>query len=130
MEAFATLQDMCDLWRPIKPDEQVRVENLLVVVSDLLRAKAKNVGKDLDAMVKSDSTLVNVAKSVTVDIVARNLNTPTDQQPMSQFSESALGYSVSGTYLVPGGGLYIKKEELAKLGLKKQRFGVINFYGN
>ena len=47
MEAFATLQDMCDLWRPIKPDEQVRVENLLVVVSDLLRAKAKNVGKDL-----------------------------------------------------------------------------------
>lgn len=130
MEAFATLQDMCDLWRPIKPEEQVRVENLLVVVSDLLRAKAKNVGKDLDAMVKSDSTLVNVAKSVTVDIVARNLNTPTDQQPMSQFSESALGYSVSGTYLVPGGGLYIKKEELAKLGLKKQRFGVINFYGD
>ena len=130
MEAFATLQDMCDLWRPIKPDEQVRVENLLVVVSDLLRAKAKNVGKDLDAMVKSDSTLVSVAKSVTVDIVARNLNTPTDQQPMSQFSESALGYSVSGTYLVPGGGLYIKKEELAKLGLKKQRFGVINFYGD
>ena len=130
MEAFATLQDMCDLWRPIKPDEQVRVENLLVVVSDLLRAKAKNVGKDLDAMVKSDSTLANVAKSVTVDIVARNLNTPTDQQPMSQFSESALGYSVSGTYLVPGGGLYIKKEELAKLGLKKQRFGVINFYGD
>lgn len=130
MEAFATLQDMCDLWRPIKPDEQVRVDNLLVVVSDLLRAKAKNVGKDLDAMVKSDSTLVNVAKSVTVDIVARNLNTPTDQQPMSQFSESALGYSVSGTYLVPGGGLYIKKEELAKLGLKKQRFGVINFYGD
>ena len=71
-----------------------------------------------------------MAKSVTVDIVARNLNTPTDQQPMSQFSESALGYSVSGTYLVPGGGLYIKKEELAKLGLKKQRFGVINFYGD
>lgn len=130
MEAFATLQDMCDLWRPIKPEEQVRVENLLVVVSDLLRAKAKNVGKDLDSMIKSDSTLVNVAKSVTVDIVARNLNTPTDQQPMSQFSESALGYSVSGTYLVPGGGLYIKKEELAKLGLKKQRFGVINFYGD
>ena len=130
MEAFATLQDMCDLWRPIKPEEQVRVENLLVVVSDLLRAKAKNVGKDLDSMIKSDSTLSNVAKSVTVDIVARNLNTPTDQQPMSQFSESALGYSVSGTYLVPGGGLYIKKEELAKLGLKKQRFGVINFYGD
>lgn len=130
MTAFATLQDMCDLWRQIKPDEQVRVENLLVVVSDLLRAKAKNVGKDLDAMIKSDSTLVNVVKSVTVDIVARNLNTPTDQQPMSQFSESALGYSVSGTYLVPGGGLYIKKEELAKLGLKKQRFGVIDFYGD
>ncbi|MGV7835606.1 Gp19/Gp15/Gp42 family protein, partial [Mycobacterium kansasii] len=44
--------------------------------------------------------------------------------------ESALGYSVSGSYLVPGGGLFIKNSELSRLGLKKQRFGVIDFYGN
>ena len=73
---------------------------------------------------------VSVVKSVTVDIVARTLMTSTDQEPMTQTTESALGYSVSGSYLVPGGGLFIKNSELSRLGLKKQRFGVIDFYGN
>ena len=43
-------------------------------------------------------------------------------------SESALGYTVSGTYLVPGGGLFIKKSELARLGLRRQRIGVREIY--
>lgn len=44
---------------------------------------------------------------------------------MTQFSESALGYSASGTFLVPGGGLFIKTSELARLGLRRQKYGVI-----
>jgi hypothetical protein len=48
---------------------------------------------------------------------------------MTQMSESALGYTVSGTYLSPGGGLFIKKTELARLGLRRQRIGVVNLYG-
>lgn len=83
---------------------------------------------DLDAMVAADTNLALVAKSVTVDVVARTLMTSTNQEPMSQYSESALGYSVSGTFLVPGGGLFIKDSELKRLGLKKQRYGVIDFY--
>ena len=67
-------------------------------------------------------------KSVTVDVVARTLMTSTNSEPMSQMSQSALGYSVSGTYLVPGGGLFIKKSELARLGLRRQRMGVIELY--
>jgi hypothetical protein len=55
--------------------------------------------------------------------------TSTNQEPTSQFAQAALGYSVSGTYLVPGGGLFIKKSELARLGLKRQQIGVIDFYG-
>jgi hypothetical protein len=55
--------------------------------------------------------------------------TSTDQEPMTQMSESALGYSFQGSFLVPGGGLFIKKSELARLGLKRQRYGVIDFYG-
>ena len=47
---------------------------------------------------------------------------------MTQYSQSALGYSVSGTYLVPGGGIFIKNTELKILGLKNQRYGVIEFY--
>jgi len=81
-------------------------------------------------MIAKDEFLLEVAKSVTVDVVARALMTSTDQEPMSQMSESALGYSVSGTFLVPGGGLFIKKSELARLGLRRQQIGVIDLYGN
>ena len=55
--------------------------------------------------------------------------TSTDQEPMTQLSQSALGYSQQATFLVPGGGLFIKRSELARLGLRKQRYGVIDFYG-
>ena len=69
-----------------------------------------------------------VVKSVIVDIVARTLMTATSGEPMIQSSESAMGYSWSGTFLVPGGGLFIKNTELARLGLKKQRYGVMDLY--
>lgn len=130
MENFATVQDITDLWRPLKnSDETTRAESLLEVVSDSLREEAKKVGKDLDLMVAERPSYANVVKSVVVDIVARTLMTSTDQEPMTQTTESALGYSWSGSFLVPGGGLFIKKTELARLGLRKQRYGVIDFYG-
>lgn len=130
MSDFATIQDIIDLWREMTPKEQKRAEKLLPIVSDSLREEARKVGKDIDAMTKEDPALLNVAKSVTVDVVARTLMTSTNSEPMTQTSESALGYSISGTYLVPGGGLFIKKSELARLGLRRQRYGVIDFYGN
>ena len=71
----------------------------------------------------------HILKSVTVDIVARTLMTSTDQEPVIQGTESALGYSQSFSYLVPGGGLFIKNSELNRLGLRRQRYGVIDFYG-
>jgi hypothetical protein len=130
MENFATVQDITNLWRPLKnADETTRAESLLEVVSDNLREEAKKVGRDLDIMVAESPSYANVVKSVTVDIVARTLMTSTDQEPMTQATESALGYSWSGSFLVPGGGLFIKKTELARLGLRKQRYGVIDFYG-
>jgi hypothetical protein len=126
---FATIQDVTDLWRPLKNDEIIRAESLLEVVSDSLRVEATKVGKDLDKMVADSPTYATVVKSVTVDIVARTLLTSTENEPMTQTSESALGYSWSGSYLVPGGGLFIKNSELSRLGLRKQRYGVIDFYG-
>lgn len=128
MPNFATIEDMEKLWRVLKTDERPRAEELLTVVSDSLRYEAYKVGKDLNSMIQSQPSLQSVAKSVTVDVVARALMTSTDQEPMSQVSESALGYSVSGTYLVPGGGLFIKKAELSRLGLRRQKYGVIDFY--
>lgn len=110
------------------PAEQARAEELLELVSASLRYEAKKVGKDLDLMISEDDDLGVVAKSVTVDVVARTLMTSTDSEPMTQTAESALGYSISGTYLVPGGGLFIKKSELARLGLRRQRYGTMKPY--
>ncbi|MBR2211927.1 MAG: phage Gp19/Gp15/Gp42 family protein [Fibrobacter sp.] len=128
-ELYATKSDIIALWRPMTQAESDRADELLPVVCSSLREEARKVGKDLDAMIAEDDDLAEVAKSVTVDVVARTLMTSTNQEPMSQFAESALGYSSSGTFLVPGGGLFIKRSELARLGLKRQRIGVIDFYG-
>lgn len=125
---YATLEDLTGLWRPLSSEETERAQELLGVVSDSLRQEASKVGKDLDQMIAESPYLATVAKSVTIDVVARTLMTSTDTEPMTQYSQSALGYSVSGSYLVPGGGLFIKKSELARLGLRRQRYGVIDFY--
>lgn len=129
MTPFATTSDLEALWRPLKFDEEDRAKALLDVVSNSLRHEAQKVGKDLDSMTSESPVFASVVKSVTVDVVARTLMTSTDQEPMTQYSESALGYSVSGSYLVPGGGLFIKDSELKRLGLKKQRFGARDIYG-
>ncbi len=127
MAPFATLEDVNILWRTVKDSEKDKVVALLDIVSDSLRVEAKKVNKDLDVMVAADPHLCSVAKSVTVDVVARGMMTATDSEPMTQMSQSGMGYSFSGTYLVPGGGLFIKKSELARLGLKRQRIGGIDY---
>ncbi|WP_348920128.1 phage Gp19/Gp15/Gp42 family protein [Enterococcus rotai] len=130
LQPFATIDDLATLWRTLKADETTRAEELLLVVSDSLRTEADKVGKDLDKMIdEKPPFFANVVKSVTVDIVARTLMTSTNQEPMTQTTESAMGYSWSGSYLVPGGGLFIKNSELNRLGLRRQRYGVIEFYG-
>lgn len=130
MNDYATLEDLELLWRKLTDDEKERAKALLKTVSESLRYEAYKVKKDLDKMIRYDISLKEVAKSVTVDVVARTLMTSTDQEPIEQFSQSALGYSASGTFLVPGGGLFIKKSELARLGLRRQRYGGIELYGN
>lgn len=124
---YASVDDVISLWRPLNSDEVLRTEELIPVVEANLRVKARDVGKDLDKMAEDPSYRL-VLKSVIVDVVARTLMTSTNSEPMTQFSESALGYTYSGSFLVPGGGLFIKRDELSKLGLLKQRYGVIEFY--
>ena len=129
MTAYATVEDLATLWRPLTEAETARAAAVLEVVSASLRTAARQAGRDLDSMIAADPDLAEVARSVAVDVTARTLMTSTDQEPMTQITQSAGGYSTSGTYLVPGGGLYIKKSEWARLGLRRQRIGVIDFYG-
>lgn len=122
------INDIEALWRKLDVDEKKRAEALIPVVEKILRQEAYKVGKDLDKMMEQNEKLVLTEKSVVVDIIARALMTSTNNEPMSQFSQSAGGYVASGTYLVPGGGIFIKNSELARLGLKRQRIGVLDVY--
>lgn len=126
---FATVEDVTVLWREMTQAEQRRAQALLVLVSDSLREEGRKVGEDIDLIAAMNPYYVSVLKSVTVDVVARTLMTATDQEPMTQFSQSAGPYSISGTFLTPGGGLFIKRSELARLGLRRQKMGVLDIYG-
>lgn len=130
MKSFATIDDLQTLWRNLQPTETERARALLDVVSDMLREEAYRYNRNLDKMVQERESFGNVVKSVVVDVVARALMTSTKQEPMTQYSESAMGYSVSGSFLVPGGGIFIKESEKKRLKLTTQRIGVIEPYGN
>ena len=130
---YATKADVIALFRPLTPAEGTRVEALLPLVSDALRFEARKVGKDLDEMIIDGKPgFASTVKLVTVDIVSRVLRQDTESEPMSQASESALGYSWSGTYAIPGGGIAqsIMNNDLKRLGLRRQQIGVIDLVKN
>lgn len=128
---LASVNDVNTIWKPLSNAEQEQVEALLPIVSDSLRQEAKRVGKDLDKMIAKGEILPNVVKSVVVDIISRYLDqlSSDNASTLSQESQSALGYSWSGTYVNTGGGMSILKKDLKRLGLTRQRFGMVDLYG-
>ena len=128
MSAFATLADVQAVTgKTFTTAEQARVESLLGLVSDALRYEAEKVGKDIEDMMAQSASYASVVKLVTIDVVMRAFRQSQDGEPMSQESQSALGYTWSGTYAIPGGGIAgaIMRNDLKRLGLRKQRYGVI-----
>ena len=133
MSAFATLEDVLAITgKDYTADEQDRIEILLPLVSDALRYEAVKVDKDIDEMIDASEAYASVVKLVTVDVVVRVMRQSLEGEAMSQESQSALGYSWSGTYAVPGGGISnaIMRNDLKRLGLKRQRIGVIKLWGS
>ena len=131
MSDFATLTDVITLTgKEYSAEESDRVEALLSLVSDALRMEARAVGKNLDEMVSADTAYASVVKMVTVDVVARVMRQSMDGEPMSQESQSGLGYTWSGTYAIPGGGISgaIMRNDLKRLGLRRQRYGSIDLW--
>lgn len=124
-EPFATVEDIQTLWRPLSAAEQTRADALLPLVSDEIRVIGKGVNVDIDEKIADDLTYGSVVKIVTVDVVSRILRQNTEGDAMTQESQSALGYSWSGTYAVAGGGIAnaILKNDLKKLGLLRQQIG-------
>ena len=131
MASFATLADVLEITGKDYTDEEMnRIETLLGLVSDTLRVYATDIGKDLDEMAAASTAYANVVKLTTVDIVVRAMRQSFDGDPVSQESQSAIGYTWSGTYAIPGGGIAgaIMRNDLKRLGLRRQKYGTIEFY--
>lgn len=70
--------------------------------------------------------LLHIAKTVTVDVVMRELNTPGAQLPTTSYSESAGGISQSFALPNASGRIALWPSDLKSLGLKKQVIGMID----
>ena len=124
-EPFATVEDIQRLYRPLTSAEQERAGALLPLISDEIRVLGRQYGKDIDAKIAIDESYRSVVKIVTVDVTFRTLRQSTEGDAMTQESQSALGYSWSGSYAVAGGGIAnsIMVNDLKKLGLLRQQMG-------
>lgn len=131
MSDFATLEDVAALTGKVYSEsEQARLTALLADISNALRFEAEKVGKDIDEMIVKSQAYASVVKIVTVDVAVRVLRQNLDSEPMTQESQAALGYSWSGTYAIPGGGISgaIMRNDLKRLGLRRQRYGSIDLW--
>ena len=91
---FTTTDDVIRLFRPLSAEEMERAAALIPVVEAYIKIEAEKAGKDLDTLLEDEAYRL-VFISVVVDVVARTLMTSTNKEPMTQESQSALGYSWS-----------------------------------
>lgn len=130
-QSFATLADVIAIsGAAYTAEQQERITTLLPLISDLIRSEGEAVGKNIDEAIVTDTAYSSVVKMVTVDVVTRIMRQSTTGEPMSQESQSALGYSWSGTYAIPGGGaaMSLMNNERKMLGLIRQKWGAMDIW--
>lgn len=129
--AFATVADFMALTGKTLTEAEIeRVKVLLSAVSDLIRNEGKKVGIDVDAAIAVDEPYRSVVRMVTVDVTNRVLRQSQDGEPVSQYSESALGYSFSATSAIAGGGIAMSlmRNEKAILGFSRQKLEGVSMW--
>lgn len=131
MKNYATVDDIIKLGKSLTSSQSATAEILIETASSKLRLIASKHGKNIDTMIDDAETgedYKNVVKSIIVQAVCRALNSLSDSPPVTQESQSALGYSASMTYLNAGQSLYFLRNELKELGLLRQKFGALEVY--
>lgn len=128
MNNYATVSDYLQLYdASISDTSQERLKMLLELASSLLREEAKQRGYNLERMIKKNPDKANVAKLVVLASVRRVMSKEEEEASnLQQFSQSAMGYTFSGTYFNPGDDLYFLKNELSRLGLTRQKVTAIS----
>ena len=129
--AFVTLAELEALTGVRYTDDDLtRVETMLPLVSDLIRVEGRKYGVDVDEKIEAATAYESVVKMITCDVVSRAMRQSKTGDPLSQESQSGLGYSWSGTYAIPSGGvaMSLMNNERKMLGFKRQRYGVMELW--
>ena len=130
MDIYASIEDYEKVYNIIlNNDQQKRLLILIELASSLLREEANKRKINLSSVINSSDDKANVAKMVVLACAHRVMAKDDGQDmPLEQFSQSALGYTFSGTYVNPGDDLYYLKNELKRMGIIKQRYGAMEIY--
>lgn len=130
MDIYASVEDYEKVYNTaLNNDQHKRLLMLIELASSLLREEANKRNMNLSAVISSSDDKANVAKIVVLACVHRVMSKDDDQDmPLEQFSQSALGYTFSGTYVNPGDDLYYLRNELKRMGIIKQRYGAMEIY--
>ena len=126
MSDYATIQDVINLKRSLTSEEQTRAGYLMPIISNLIRVEAQRTGRDYDQMIAETPILADVAKSVTCDVVIREINTPGTQLPATSYSEGAGGVTQSYTLPNSSGAIKLWPSDLKALGLRVQKIDALN----
>lgn len=129
--AYASIEDVAVFGRDLTAQEQEKAAELLETASAKLRITGKRYGIDVDALAAGDEDYALTVKAIIARAVLRSLDCSADSAPPAvQASQSAMGYSVSMTYLNSGQSLYFLKNELKELGMLRQKWGALEVYGS
>lgn len=123
--AFIDLDDVETLWKPLTDSEEEKVTALISVVTDLIIAEGLAHGVDVYKRLDEDIAYETVLKVVSLAMIKRAITATDDSMNFSQLTQSALGYSVSGTYVNSGGGVSMLPKEAKMLGFKRQKVGIV-----
>lgn len=131
---YATIADIRAVGYPLSEGQETAANTLLEQASAKLRTQARNIGKDVDALIADPVTGEDFAlavKSVVVQAVCRGLDSGlnTGGGVLTQGSQTLGAYSVQQTFFNPGQSLYFTRNELKDLGLyRSQTFGALELY--
>lgn len=129
MTVYATIDDVIKYRGPQEAKTMDLLEAHLEGCSARLRMFAKKAGLDLDGLYEEDEDIALTVKIGVIDSVMNKLNSNSNNDPlMTQFSQAAGGYSVSGTLANVGGDYYFPKRFLKDLGLLRQTIGTIEVF--
>lgn len=125
-----TANDLIKRWRPLSNEEIAIANTLIDDVNNAIHVYAHDRGMDLDSMLADYEYRNDLYTAIVCDVVKREMCSNTDNPALSQYSQSVNGYNFQGTFLTPGGGLFIKNSELKMLGLMGQKARAVNLYGD